>query len=69
MTNMLKRFHQDIATVEEWYKGNWNPSMLAKYDWTLQLDASALITNKNQQNIFMPVELDIFQDYYMIQSF
>lgn len=34
-----ERFHQDIATMEKRYQGNWNPSMLADYCWTLQRDA------------------------------
>ena len=33
-----ERFHQDIATMEKRYQGNWNPSMLADYCWTLQRD-------------------------------
>ena len=35
-----ERFHQDISTMEKRYQGNWNPSMLADYCWTLQRDAS-----------------------------
>jgi len=33
-----KRFHQDIMTVEKWYQGKWNSSMLAGYCWTLKMD-------------------------------
>ncbi|XP_076328952.1 prolyl 4-hydroxylase subunit alpha-2-like isoform X2 [Tachypleus tridentatus] len=33
------QFHQDIATMEKRYQGNWNPSMLADYCWTLQRNA------------------------------
>jgi len=35
-----ERFHQDISTMEKRYQGNWNPSMLADYCWTLQRDAT-----------------------------
>ena len=37
-----ERFHQDIATMENIYQGNWNPSMLADYCWTLQRDAPGI---------------------------
>uniref|UniRef100_W5NAC9 Uncharacterized protein n=1 Tax=Lepisosteus oculatus TaxID=7918 RepID=W5NAC9_LEPOC len=30
-----ERFHQDIATLEKRYQGNWNPSTLADFCWTL----------------------------------
>ena len=35
-----ERFHQDISAMEKRYQGNWNPSMLADYCWTLQRDAT-----------------------------
>lgn len=31
-----ERFHQDIASIEERYKGKWTPSMLADYCWGLK---------------------------------
>ena len=37
-----KRFHQDIAVMEQRYQGKWNPSMLADYCWTLARDQSEL---------------------------
>jgi hypothetical protein len=33
-----ERFHQDIATMEKRYQGNWSTSMLADYCWTLARD-------------------------------
>ena len=33
-----ERFHQDIATMEKRYQGNWSISMLADYCWTLPRD-------------------------------
>lgn len=33
-----ERFHQDIATMENRYKGKWSPAMLADFCWTLQRD-------------------------------
>jgi len=35
-----ERYHQNISTMEKRYQGNWNPSMLADYCWTLQRDAT-----------------------------
>jgi hypothetical protein len=36
-----ERFHQDIAAMEKRYQGNWNPSMLADYCWTLVSETPA----------------------------
>jgi len=33
-----ERFHQDMAAMEDRYKGKWGPSMLADYCWTLMHD-------------------------------
>uniref|UniRef100_W5NAC5 Uncharacterized protein n=1 Tax=Lepisosteus oculatus TaxID=7918 RepID=W5NAC5_LEPOC len=35
-----ERFHQDIATLEKRYQGNWNPSTLADFCWTLIRETS-----------------------------
>ncbi|XP_069775978.1 GRB10-interacting GYF protein 2-like isoform X7 [Narcine bancroftii] len=35
-----ERFHQEIASVEKRDQGNWNPSLLADYCWTLTREAS-----------------------------
>jgi hypothetical protein len=32
-------FHQEIATMEKQYRGNWSTSMLADYCWTLARNA------------------------------
>jgi hypothetical protein len=37
-----ERFHQDIAAMEKRYQGNWNPSMLADYCWTLISETPAI---------------------------
>ena len=34
-----ERFHQDIAAMEDRYKGNWRQSMLAGYCWILMRDS------------------------------
>jgi len=33
-----EQFHQDISTMEKWYKGEWSPSMLADYSWTMRIN-------------------------------
>jgi hypothetical protein len=33
-----ERFHQDISTMEKWYRGKWSPGILADYCWTLRRD-------------------------------
>ena len=33
-----EQFHQEISTMEEQYQGEWSPSMLADYCWTLRTD-------------------------------
>lgn len=37
-----ERFHQDIAAMETRYQGNWSPSMLADYCWTVTRDTSSI---------------------------
>ena len=38
VTNTVKRFHQEVMTVEKRYQGKWTSSMLADYCWTLKMD-------------------------------
>ena len=49
------RFHQDIAAMEKRYLGNWNPSKLADYCWTLISDTPATAykqkSDKNASNL------------------
>ena len=35
-----KRFHQEIATMENRYKGKCKPNMIAYYRWSLKRDTS-----------------------------
>ena len=35
-----ERFHQDIATMENRYKGKCKPNMMADYCWSLKRDTS-----------------------------
>jgi len=46
--------HQDIATTEERYQGNWNKSKLADYCWTLQRDAPDTNQQQNTSNYVEP---------------
>jgi hypothetical protein len=33
-----ERFHQDISTIDKRYQGQWSPSLLADYCWTIRRD-------------------------------
>ena len=37
-----ERFHQNIATMENRYKGKFKPNMMVDYSWSLKRDTSSL---------------------------
>ena len=44
-----ERFHQDIATMENRYKGKCKPNMMADYCWSLKRDTSGS-SHKRKEN-------------------
>jgi hypothetical protein len=38
-----ERFHQDLRTIEERYKGHWDAHMMADYCWTIQRESSKTV--------------------------
>ena len=41
-----ERFHQDICTIENRYKGKWSPAMLADFCWNLHRDNDDVLHRK-----------------------
>jgi hypothetical protein len=50
----IKRFHQDIAIMEQRYQGQWNISMMADYCWSLKRDVpQAIHKRKSKRQQFL----------------
>src|SRR5688572_17011034 len=46
-----ERFHQDIATMEQRYKGKWSTTMRSEYCWTLRRDAPEQLYKRQAKNL------------------
>lgn len=51
-----ERFHQDIKTMEDRYKGRWDTHMMADYCWSLKRDCSNLHSRKSRKRSFRSVQ-------------
>ena len=61
-----ERFHQDISTMENRYKGKWSPTILADYCWMLKRDKpEALYKRKCMVNIFSHNSLVYYHINYL----
>ena len=38
-----ERFHQDLKTMEERYRGRWDKHMMADYCWTIERDLPEVV--------------------------